>query len=118
VALETGTTGVDVGLTGLEMVHGQSGCHVSFQVDASHDGEMHTGDGEGFRGSSRVCLGALGEGCGLRAEGCVDISGYCGPDSVVRPCLSSGDEAEDGEDGLSSLHVGVERLYDAVTRVG
>jgi hypothetical protein len=39
VALETGTTGVDVGLTGLEMVHGQSGSHVSFQVDASHDGK-------------------------------------------------------------------------------
>lgn len=123
VALDGGTTGVEVGLTGLEMVHGQSGYHISSLFDASRDRNMHTGDGEGLRGSSSVCLGALSEGCGLRAESCVDISGYCGPDSgVVRParapCPSSGDEAEDGEDGLNGLHVDVERLYVAVTRVG
>jgi hypothetical protein len=103
VALDRGTTGVDVGLTGLDMVHGQSGYHISSLFDASRGGKMHTGDGEGLRGSSSICLGALSEGCGLGAESCVDISGYCGPNRGIvgptrTPCPNNGDEAEDGED--------------------
>jgi hypothetical protein len=90
-------------------------------LKASHDGKL-TSDRESLRSGGSVCLGALSEGCALRAVRSVDVGGDCGPDSCLvaparTPSRGSADEAESGEEVLNALHCEVERLYVAVTRV-